>query len=92
MEQERLRAIVHGRVQGVGYRYQAERVAHSLGLNGYVRNRADRTVEVIAEGPRPLLEQFLKWLHQGPGVAYVTRVETCWVAANQEFDGFEVRF
>jgi len=42
--------VVHGRVQGVGFRYFVERVARQLGLDGYVKNRADGTVEVYASG------------------------------------------
>ena len=54
---QRLTAIVHGDVQGVGYRFFAQRQAARLGLRGYVRNLRDGTVEVVAEGPRPLLDQ-----------------------------------
>ena len=84
--------MVHGRVQGVGFRYQTEQEARTLGLCGYVRNRADRAVEVVAEGPRATLERLLGWLQLGPGVAYVTTVDVSWLAANGAFNRFEVRY
>jgi acylphosphatase len=91
-EWQRLRAIVHGRVQGVGYRYETVIEAHSLGIVGYVRNRADRTVEVVAEGPTSLLSQFLAWLHRGPPQAHVTRVDVSWQTPLHDIDDFEVRW
>ncbi|HHX63695.1 MAG TPA: acylphosphatase [Chloroflexi bacterium] len=89
---KRFRAVVRGRVQGVGFRYYTQEKAMSLGLVGYVRNRPDRTVEVIAEGPADTMEEFLRWLHQGPSSASVTRVHVYWQTPQYEFDTFEVRF
>ena len=88
---ERLVARVHGRVQGVNFRYYTASQARALGLCGTVRNRLDRTVEVVAEGHRPQLERLLAWLHEGPSMARVLRVEASWLAANGEFTSFEVR-
>lgn len=68
-----MRATVHGRVQMVGFRAWVIEVAR--GLHGTVGNRPDGTVEVIAEGPRPLLDQLVRRLHDGPGAARVERVE-----------------
>ncbi len=74
-----LRAVVRGRVQGVGFRDYARTRARSLGLTGYVRNLADgRSVEVVAEGPRHDLERLADYLHKGPTGAHVTAVETDW--------------
>ena len=87
----RLRAIVHGYVQGVGFRYFVVRQANASGLRGYVRNRWDGTVEVIAEGPRPLLESLLALLRRGPSEAEVERVEVAWEAYSGQFGRFEVR-
>jgi len=86
-----LEAVVHGHVQGVSFRYYAVLQARALGLRGYVRNRADRTVEVVAEGPAPQLDQFLAWLREGPSAAHVEHVGVSWLAANGEFESFEVR-
>ena len=88
---QRLAAVVHGAVQGVGFRYYCALQARALGLQGYVHNRADRRVEVVAEGPRAQLEQLLSWLYEGPSMAQVSSVEVSWLAANGEFDCFEVR-
>ncbi len=89
---ERVRAVVRGRVQGVGYRYAAQERALGLGLAGYVRNRWDGTVEVVAEGARDRLDLFVRWLHRGPRLAQVTEVELTWEPPTGGFDTFEVRF
>jgi acylphosphatase len=60
------RAVVRGRVQGVGYRFFAMRGARELGLNGWVRNLPDGSVEAFAEGDEAAMEQFLKRLRYGP--------------------------
>jgi acylphosphatase len=87
-----LRAIVDGRVQGVNFRYYTRRRATELGLTGYVRNLWDGTVEAVAEGSRPKVEELLTFLRVGPRSAFVTRVDTEWSAATGEFDRFEVRY
>lgn len=87
----RFRARVHGRVQGVGFRYTACDVARSLGVVGYVSNHWDGTVAVVAEGPEGSLRRLLSWLHAGPRMAQVSRVDVAWEAPRSEFDGFEVR-
>ena len=74
-----LRAIVRGRVQGVGFRDYVATRARSLGLTGYVRNLSDgRSIEVVAEGARHDLERLADHLHRGPSGAHVTAVETDW--------------
>ncbi|MGQ9598616.1 MAG: acylphosphatase [Anaerolineae bacterium] len=88
----RLRAIVHGRVQGVNFRYYTLQQARNLGLTGYVRNRWDGTVEVVAEGVRANVEELLAFLHVGPRSAFVTQVDVQWSAATHEFSRFEVRY
>jgi acylphosphatase len=88
----RLRAIVDGRVQGVNFRYYTRRRATELGLTGYVRNQWDGTVEAVAEGSQPKLEELLAFLRVGPRSAFVTQVDTEWLAASGEFDRFEVRY
>ena len=67
----RRRAIVHGMVQGVGFRYSARREAERLGLAGWVRNRADGTVEAEVEGDERSVAAMLDWLAQGPPGAVV---------------------
>ena len=91
-EKKRFRAVVHGRVQGVNFRSSTLRQAQSLGLVGYVRNRWNGTVEVVAEGEENALRKLASWLHMGPSLAHVSRVELYWEAARGEFAEFEVRF
>ena len=88
---KRFRAVMHGRVQGVGFRYSTLDKAHSLGLCGWVTNRWDRTVEVEAEGSEGPLESFLSWLRVGPTMAHVSRVDVNWLTPIGEPGAFEVR-
>jgi acylphosphatase len=67
-------AVVQGRVQGVGFRWATRRVARDLGLVGRVRNLADGTVEVVAEGSQGELEALGTWLRTGPTGARVDRL------------------
>lgn len=87
----RLHVRVEGLVQGVGFRYFTQRQAQQLGLVGWVRNRRDGSVEVVAEGPRPALEDLLRRLQRGPTAARVTRVVPTWSEATGEFTDFTVR-
>ena len=75
---ERLHAIIRGRVQGVGFRYFVQENAIRLGLSGWVRNRWDGSVEVLAEGKRKDLEVFLGSLRRGPRSSNVTSVVPKW--------------
>jgi len=88
----RLRAIVKGIVQGVGYRFFVEDRAYELGLVGYVRNLPDGTVEVVAEGEREVLEVLLEHLRRGPRLARVKDVEVEWGEATGEFRDFRIRY
>ena len=88
---ERLEATVRGRVQGVGFRAFAVAQAERLGIVGQVWNGADgRTVEVVAEGPRPALERFVQLLRQGPAAANVDDVVAVWLPATATFDAFSI--
>ncbi len=89
---KRLQAVIHGHVQGVSFRYYARQRARALGLVGWVRNRDDGTVEVVAEGQENDLRRFVSWLHAGPSLAHVTRVETEWAPAMGDLVSFEVRY
>jgi acylphosphatase len=90
-EKERLHAEVYGEVQGVGFRAFVLRRGMAYGLAGWVRNRWDGSVELIAEGPRAALETLLADVQQGPSASTVERVETQWEAATSEFKAFGVR-
>jgi acylphosphatase len=69
------RWYISGRVQGVGYRYFAQRAATALGLGGYARNLDDGRVEVYASGPAEALSEFSARLREGPRWADVRGVE-----------------
>ena len=88
---KRLSATVHGRVQGVAFRYNTQREASRLGLTGWVKNHWDGTVRVVAEGPDGELEVLAAWLEYGPRGARVERVETQWSKATEEFRAFSIR-
>lgn len=87
----RLHAFVAGRVQGVGFRYFVMTTAGDLGLIGWVRNRREGTVEVIAEGRQVDLEVLLNKLHRGPSSAQVQDVNHSWQEYEGEFTGFKVK-
>jgi acylphosphatase len=86
-----LHAVVHGDVQGVGFRYFILRRAREARLVGWVRNRADGSVECLAEGPRAALERLLDDLRRGPGVAEVQSVDVQWQAPAGDLHEFAVR-
>jgi acylphosphatase len=88
---ERLTAIVRGHVQGVGFRWFVERSALRLGLTGWVRNREDRTVEVVAEGPPEVLDRLAAALQEGPPGARVEHVGQRRDAATGAFQRFSIR-
>ena len=71
----RTRIIVTGRVQGVGFRASCGREAKRLGLAGSVRNRADGSVEVVAEGDEAAVESLTDWCRVGPTFARVQSIE-----------------
>jgi acylphosphatase len=84
------RFLISGRVQGVGYRYFAERSAHQTGVTGWARNLDDGRVEVHANGTSAQLEDFEARLRVGPRFADVRSVESS-EAAVLELSGFHIR-
>ena len=81
---------VYGRVQGVNYRRFAQRQAIQLGLQGYVRNLPDWSVEIHAEGEKKQLEKLLKILQKGPPGARVDSINTNWLKCTGEYRDFSV--
>jgi acylphosphatase len=66
---------VHGRVQGVGFRYAALTQARSLGLKGWVENRPDGTVLAMINGSQQACDHFVRWCHTGSGYSWVDHVD-----------------
>jgi acylphosphatase len=88
-----LHATVRGRVQGVGFRDYVLNRARFLAVSGYVRNTADgRSLEVVAEGARPELEQLLEYLREGPRLSRVDAVDAGWGEPTGAYDGFGVGY
>ncbi len=69
------RIIVRGRVQGVGFRYSMVDAAYSLGVDGWVRNRGDGSVEAFVQGDPPIVERMVTWCRHGPPGARVSAVD-----------------
>jgi acylphosphatase len=80
------RLVIHGRVQGIGYRYAMLARAISFGVTGWVRNRRDGTVEAMVAGTPDALERIIGWARQGPRGALVTEVQVEF--AEGSFDSF----
>lgn len=87
----RVRLLVSGRVQGVGYRASAQQQALSLGLVGWVRNKADGGVEILAEGPSMSISAFIDWCGRGPRWASVDRVQVLDETPAENLSGFFVK-
>ncbi len=88
---KRIHLIVHGRVQGVFYRDNAQKKASELGLKGFVKN-LDSTVEVVVEGSEDKLNELIEFCKNDPGHSNVDKVEIKKEKATGEFEEFEVRY
>jgi len=88
---ERLHAVIRGQVQGVGFRWFVVRAAAGLGLEGWVMNRADRAVELVAEGPSERLDELVALVREGPPASSVHAVEVRRSTPAGGFDGFHIR-
>ena len=78
--------IISGRVQGVSFRYHTSRVAHELGITGWVRNRRDGSVEAMVSGSPEAVGKMIEWARHGPRRAIVTGVAV--EEGSGEFSGF----
>lgn len=88
-----IRAVIRGRVQGVGFRDYAETRARVLRLTGHVRNLSDGcSVEVVAEGPPESLDQLIAHLRDGPRMSRVDAVDVEWREPTGEYRSFGARF
>ena len=76
MDNNAVKAVIRGRVQGVGYRMWVERTAATLALCGTVRNRSDASVEIVLSGPEHRIARMLELCRAGPRSAKVDAIET----------------
>lgn len=81
---------VYGRVQGVFFRASAQREAKRLGLTGWVRNRNDQSVELVAEGEETGIKDLIAWAQSGPSAARVDKVDVRWRSFAGEFFDFRI--
>lgn len=81
---------ISGRVQGVGFRFFAERVANQLGIRGYVKNCWDGTVEVYAIGDAHSLEEFKRHLAEGPRSARVNSIDESDEPVKKDYTDFMI--
>jgi acylphosphatase len=90
MAQKRIQLFVRGRVQGVFFRATAQREARRLGLTGWVRNRNDGSVEIVAEGDEDAVKELASWANHGPSAARVDNVDIRWRGYTGEFSEFSI--
>jgi len=83
---------IHGKVQGVGYRFFATRVARRLGLKGWIQNNRDSTAEALVEGEKNAIDEWLEELKEGPRYAEVTRIEQETKDFSGKLGDFDVKF
>ncbi len=92
MDNIRAHLIIEGRVQGVWFRDSTRAEATRLNLTGWVNNRFDGSVEVVAEGPGEKVEKLIEWCHHGPPMARVNKVHEVKEEFTGEFDSFRITF
>jgi acylphosphatase len=88
---KRIHVFVKGTVQGVYFRYSTQKKAEEYHLTGWVRNRADGSVEILCEGTEENIDAMVRWCKIGPDRADVTEVQTTWEKYTGEFNVFEIR-
>jgi len=82
--------IVSGDVQGVFYRHHALKKAKELGINGWIKNEADGTVTIVAEGEEDILKDFVNWAWEGSPMSDVEDVSFEVTEGTGEFKNFEI--
>lgn len=87
---KRVHIKIFGDVQGVGFRSLAQHRAKKLGVNGWVRNNQDGTVEAVFEGEDSAVDDMIEWCKQGPPTSHVEKIETSEEKFYDEFKSFEI--
>ncbi|GAB6094462.1 acylphosphatase [Desulfatiferula olefinivorans] len=88
----RARVIIKGWVQGVAFRYNTKAAACERQVTGWVRNKADGSVEAVFEGGREQVEAIVAWCKKGPRMAVVKDVEVSWEPFAGDLKEFDIRF
>jgi acylphosphatase len=88
----RAHVLVYGRVQGVFFRQNTQKLAQKLGLVGWVKNREDGGVEAVFEGEKEKVEKMIEWMKKGPPLARVEKVNVFWEEFKGEFKNFEIKY
>jgi acylphosphatase len=88
----RAHVLVYGRVQGVFFRQNTQKLAQKLGLAGWVKNREDGGVEAVFEGEKEKVEKMIEWMKKGPPLAWVEKVNVFWEEFKGDFKNFEIRY
>ena len=88
----RAHLFISGMVQGVFFRSSTKSEATRLGVQGWVRNLSDGSVEVVAEGEKADVEKLVAWCHRGPVGARVIEVESHWESYTGEYSFFSVAY
>ena len=81
---------VHGRVQGVGFRYAARNKARELGVTGWVENQSDGTVKAAVQGNADQCNAFIRWCREGTGYSWVEKIDLQEVQPG-DYAGFTIR-
>mgnify|MGYP005855555501 CR=1 FL=1 len=84
--------LFEGHVQGVGFRFSAAEIARNFSVSGYVMNRPDGAVELVAEGDEQVLLQFRSALLASHLSRYIRRAQTNWLPPTHSFQTFEIRY
>jgi acylphosphatase len=90
MANKRVVLVIKGRVQGVFFRAAAQREARRLGITGWVKNRTDGSVEVLAEGDEDSIKELTIWANHGRSAARVDQVDVRWRGYTGEFAEFAI--
>ena len=90
MSAKRVQVIVRGRVTGVFFRAAAQREARRLGATGWIKNRPDGSLEIVAEGEEEAVKEIVSWAHHGPSAARVDSVDVRWRGYTGEFSDFRI--
>ncbi len=88
----RAHVVVEGRVQGVAFRYFTAGEAERLGIEGWVRNQRNGTVEAVFEGDDAAVKKMVEWCRAGPPSAIVGSVDVKWEDYRGEFTGFIIQY